>query len=381
MINLCHREDCSGCCACADACPHGAIRMVQDGMGFRYPEIDKSLCVDCGLCERVCAFKPLTRTNAPESYAIRFVKYLDKSQSGGLGYAIMSKAIGEGYVVFGAAMDDDFVVRHHRVETIDGLEPLRLSKYVQSDMDGIPNQVMQDLRAGHKVLFTGTPCQCAGLGSLCSKYRENLVLVDLICHGVPSPRVWNGFLNWSAEKKGAKIKRAQFRDPSLGWHSSKTRLDFESGEVTLCSNYYHLFINNLINRPSCGVCPFASTNRPSDITIGDCWGIEKVLPGFADDDKGCSLALINTPAGERIFDNLSISDNSVKLALERVLQPSLCKPSKRHPQAEYLERVFISRGYSQVESLFGVDSPREKFKRLLHKLNPTNTKLYRRIKK
>lgn len=375
------REDCSGCCACAAACPRGAICMVQDGMGFRYPKIEDALCIDCGLCEKVCAFKPITRTESPESYAIRFPEYLGKSQSGGLGYAIMRLAIEKGYVVYGASMDADFVVRHRRVETMEGLEPLRLSKYVQSDMDGIPNQIMQDLRSGRKVLFSGTSCQCAGLGSLCSKYRENLVLVDLICHGVPSPYVWRGFLSWNAEIRRAKIKRAQFRDPSLGWHGSMTRIEFESGETTFCSNYYHLFINNLINRPSCGECPFASANRPSDMTIGDCWGIEMVLPGFADDNKGCSLMLINTPSGEAIFDNLSIRANYVKVALERVLQPSLYEPSKRHPRAELLEKVFISKGYSKIESMYGVDSLREKFKRLLHKLNPTNTKLYRRITK
>ena len=375
------RENCSGCCACEAVCPHGALHMVQDGMGFRYPEIEKTLCVDCGLCEKVCAFRSITTSEQPKAEAIRFPEYLNKSQSGGLGYALMRKVIGEGYVVYGAAMDADFVVRHRRVETLEGLEPLRLSKYVQSDMDGIPGQVLADLKAGRQVLFTGTPCQCAGIGSLCAKYRENLLLADIVCHGVPSPRVWGDFLSWNAEKKGTMIKSALFRDPSLGWHSSMTRLEFESGEVTHCSNYYHLFINNLINRPSCGKCPFASVNRPSDMTIGDCWGIEKVLPGFADDDKGCSLVLINTTSGERVFDNLSLEAKHVKVAMERVLQPSLCEPSKPHPQSGHLENVFIMKGYSKIESMYGVDSLTEKFKRLLHKLNPSNTKLYRRITK
>ena len=380
-VEIHRREDCSGCCACAAVCPHGAIRMVQDGMGFRYPEIDESLCVGCGLCEMVCAFKPITRTKAPEAYAIRFPEYLDRSQSGGLGYAVMCKAIEEGYVVYGAAMDEDFVVRHRRVETMEGLEPLRLSKYVQSDMDGVPVLVLQDLKAGRKVLFTGTPCQCAGLGSLCSKYRENLILVDLVCHGVPAPRVWAGFLDWSAKRKGAKIERALFRDPSLGWHSSRTRLEYESGEVAFCPNYYYLFIKDLINRPSCGECPFASTHRPSDMTIGDCWGIEKVQPGFADDNKGCSLLLVNTSDGESFFEGLSLSAGPVQLALESVLQPSLCKASPRHPKANLLEKEFIGKGYSRIESLFGVESLGEKVRRWLHKLNPTNTKLYRRITK
>ena len=281
MITIRDRKDCCGCCACAAACPHGAIRMEQDGMGFRYPVIDKALCTDCGLCEEVCGFKKPIDTSVPAAYAIRFPDYLEGSQSGGLGYAVMMQAIMHGMVVYGAAMDDDFVVRHRRVVALEDLAPLRLSKYVQSDMDGIPAQVFSDLKAGRKVLFTGTPCQCAGVEWICRKYRENLLLADIVCRAVPSPAFWKGYLK--EKSRSGQVRRVLFRDPALGWHNNLTRIDYQD-HTEYNGDYYFFCRNGLVNRPSCGQCPYTNAHA-SDITMGDCWGVEKALPGFADDSQ------------------------------------------------------------------------------------------------
>lgn len=356
------REDCSGCCACASVCAHGAIRMETDGMGFRYPVIDRDSCVECGLCEKVCAFHPVVRNFQPVAEAVRFPDYLSGSQSGGVGYALMRQAVTDGWVVYGAAMDADYVVRHRRVVSLEGLEPLRLSKYVQSDMDGIPGQVLKDLKEGRRVLFTGTPCQCAGVGSLCARYRENLLLVDLICHGVPSPEVWKGFLDWNASRQSSPVREAVFRDPALGWHDNRALLAFDSGERIHSDSYFFLFINNMMSRPSCGRCPFASTQRPSDITIGDCWGVEQAAPGFSDDERGCSLVLLHSQRGEGFYASVADAGTHQVMDLTRILQPSLVAPSVPSRWAGRFERDFLRKGFAFVQARYGKDS-------LLHRCN------------
>ena len=393
MIRLADRKDCCGCGACAAVCPHDAIAMVPDGMGFRYPRVDTDRCVDCHRCEDICVFafnlrskdvgSPyLQQAQAPASRslqtavlptssdtpvsgesansrharpdrasviaeAIRFPELMDRSQSGGLAFALMRKAVRSGMVVYGAAIDDDFVVRHRRVETEEGLEPLRLSKYVQSECD--PAMVLEDLKAGRRVLFTGTPCQCAGVGSLCRKYREGLLLADILCHGVPAPFVWRDYLAEQERRHGKKLTRVLFRDPSLGWHEHKEVLFF-GDERVVGGEYTDLFYRHLMLRPSCTVCPYASVARVSDLTMADCWGVEKALPGFADDNRGCSLLLCNTPAGEAFsadFPGETVERRAV--ALEKVMQANFLAPSTPKDGADLFENTYIRRGYSVAE--------------------------------
>lgn len=355
MIALTDRRQCCGCSACADACPHRAIRMTEDGMGFSYPEIDSKLCTDCGICDSVCAFKPAEKNEIMRTEAIRFPSLLSKSQSGGLGYALMRKAILEGRVVYGAAMAGDFSVHHIRVTEEAGLEPLRLSKYVQSDMNGIPALVLEDLKAGRKVLFTGTPCQCAGIASIARKHRDNLLLADIICHGVPSPAVWKSFIRHQEELSGRQATAAIFRDKALGWHDHRETLIFgEDRQVS--DEYTFLFYRHLMLRPSCTVCPFASTDRPSDITMADFWGVEKELPGFADDNRGCSLLIVHTKAGEaytEVFPDECIR-KSAPVPKDR--QPNLYHPSEAHKRAKSFENTYIRKGYAAALRRFGKDS-------------------------
>ena len=325
-------------------------------MGFRYPVVDTSACVDCGLCEQVCAFKPATAGPDPRAEAIRFPSLMDGCQSGGLATAIMRKAVQEGFVVYGAAMDADFTVRHRRVTTLESLEALRLSKYVQSDMEGIPAQVLKDLKAGGKVLFTGTPCQCAGIGSLCAPYRERLLLADIVCHGVPAPEVWKGYLAFAALVAGAPVQEALFRDPSLGWHEHLESLRFAGGETYTGDRYTFLFYRHLMLRPSCGSCPFASLRRPSDITMADCWGVEKVLPGFADDNRGCSLLLANTPAGAAFCDSFPDACERKAIDVWTVLQRNLVRPTQPNRFAKSFENDYLRKGFAYVHRHYGRDS-------------------------
>ena len=354
MIHIENRNRCCGCSACADACPHGAIRMVPDGMGFLYPAVDPELCVDCGICDRVCAFHPVDEP-VRKAFAIRFPEYLDRSQSGGLGYALMRKAVREGRVVYGAAMGADFVVRHVRVTEEAELEPLRLTKYVQSDMTGIPGQVLADLKAGRKVLFTGTPCQCAGVGSLAGARRKDLLLVDIVCYGVPAPYVWRDYLAYVEKREGEPLTGALFRNPALGWHGAKEKLCFASKSLVR-DEYSHLYFQRYMMRPSCLACPFASLARPSDLTMADCWGVEKALPCFADDNRGCSLLLVGTEAG-RAFASCFEEDPEVReVDIDAVLQPNLQTPTVAHKYAPLFERLFVRHGFTFVLRNFGTES-------------------------
>ena len=354
MIHIENRNQCCGCSACADACPHGAIRMEPDGMGFRYPAVDPDRCVDCGICDRVCAFRPADEP-AGKAYAIRFPEYLDRSQSGGLGYALMRKAVCAGMVVYGAATGPDFVVRHVRVTTEEGLAPLRLTKYVQSDMTGVPGQVLSDLKAGRKVLFTGTPCQCAGVGSLAGRYRKDLLLVDMACHGVPAPYVWRDYLKYVEKREGEPLTGALFRDPSLGWHGAKEKLCFAS-KSQVKGDYAHLYFQRYMMRPSCLACPFASLARPSDLTMADCWGVEKALPGFADDNRGCSLLLVSTEAGRAFADHFDEAPQVREVDIRAFLQPNFQTPTVAHRYAPRFERLYLRHGFPFVLRNFGKDS-------------------------
>ena len=357
MINCARREDCCGCGACASGCPHGAVRMVADGMGFRYPVVDAALCTDCGLCEKLCAFRQRAGGSGEvQAEAIRFPELLDGSQSGGLSCALMRKAVGEGYIVYGAALDDDLVVRHRRVEKEADVEPLRLSKYVQSDMDGIPAAVLKDLKAGKKVLFTGTPCQCAGVGRLCAPYREQLLLADIVCHGVPAPAVWKGYLEHEAGIEGEKPSGALFRDPSLGWHAHRERLIFPHRPSKVQDHYTFLFYRHLMLRPSCSVCPYASVHRPSDVTMADCWGVEKALPGFADDNRGCSLMLVSTPRGHAFTRDFPVSCERKPVDLVKVLQRNMVRPTRASRYAKSFENAYLRKGFAYVYRHYGPSS-------------------------
>lgn len=358
MIHPVHKEDCCGCCACEAVCSHGAIRMVPDGMGFLYPRVDAGRCVDCGLCESVCAFtRPRSREEdvVREAEALRFPDFLDRSQSGGLAYALMRKALMAGYKVYGAAMDADFVVRHRHVEDEEGLQALRLSKYVQSDMAGIPAQVLADLKAGRDVFFTGTACQCAGVASLCRAYRSRLLLMDIVCHGVPAPYVWRDYLDYVSRRHDGKMLSAIFRDPDQGWHASKEKLVFSDGTL-IRDDYAFLYYQCYMMRPSCHACPYARLSRPSDLTAADCWGVEKVLPGFADDNRGCSLALIHTPAGRAFADDFPDRHLRSVLPVQSVLQENLQRATRPSPFAGLFAWTYRTMGFAVTFHLFGQQS-------------------------
>lgn len=273
-----NKAECCGCSACMSVCPRMAISMQPDEEGFLYPVIDEARCVKCGLCEKVCFYNGMRHVHkfdsaSEDAYAVQLADADERlhSQSGGMFFAIAEYFIANGGVVYGCGLDEHFVAVHKRCADIGTCEELRGSKYVQSDMKDCYGQVVRDLQAGRQVLFSGTPCQGQGLlNRIDEKYRENLFVVDIVCHGVPSPMVWQDYLKYVEGIHGS-ICKVNFRDKeNYGWHSHVESLWSDKGRYSSMA-YTDMFYSHLMMRPSCYECRFTNFFRNSDMTICDCF--------------------------------------------------------------------------------------------------------------
>ena len=324
MIHIKEAKDCCGCDACSQVCPQRCIVMKEDECGFWYPRVDEAVCINCHLCERVCPI--INQNESKKPLNVYAAKNKDEririqSSSGGIFTLIAEQVLREGGVVFGARFNEQWEVVHDYTERENELVLFRGSKYVQSKIGVAFEKAKFFLDNKRKVLFTGTPCQIAGLRKYLRKKYDNLLTVDFICHGVPSPLVWRKYLQEiklqqyheikkyktfpiSVCEKDICIKNISFRSKLLGWKKFSFSLSFfislrdgifyENKIIeSLDENIFMRgFLTNLYLRPSCYSCQFKSGKSGSDITLGDFWGIDKILPTF-DDDKGVSLVLIN----------------------------------------------------------------------------------------
>lgn len=355
MIQINKLSDCCGCTACKSICTHDAITMVADALGFLYPEVNKDKCVECGLCEKVCAFNSHYDTNLnleePLAYAVRHknITEVNTSRSGAAFIAFSDWILEQGGIVYGAGYTPHFRVIHKRATTKEERDEFKGSKYVQSDMNTIFHQVKNDLKNGLLVLFSGTPCQTSGLSSYVgSKLRKKLYLIDIVCHGVPSPAVWHSYLDYVENKHGHTITKVNFRDKDkFGWGDHKESFNLGDKYVSAYT-YTALFYKNLMLRPACGRCYFTNFHRPSDATLADFWGWEKVDKELNSDNKGISLLLINTQKGKEWFDHIGESINSIKITVAQCLQPQLEKPTELSPLSEKFEKDFFQHGFLYV---------------------------------
>lgn len=309
MVN---KEECCGCFACEQKCPKSCITMQTDKEGFKYPHIEKKKCINCNCCEKVCPIINSTLNGQPRSIKAYAAYHKDEtirmsSSSGGIFTALAELIINQGGVVFGAAFTEDFGVQHICVETIEKLDQLRGSKYLQSKIGNAYQQAKQFLAQGRIVLFTGTPCQIEGLISYLGKEYDNLFTQDLICHGVPSPMVWQRYIKFREKKIASNAKRVFFRNKRYGWKMYSLHFEFknqlEYAQVYSKDLYITSFLRNWCLRPSCYSCHFKKSNRLSDITLADFWGIENVCPEM-DDDKGTSLVLLHSLKGEKLWNQI-----------------------------------------------------------------------------
>ena len=324
MPELPNYSNCTGCGACISACGKMAIAMVPDKLGFLYPKVDVTLCLECGLCEKSCPVLLPGKECIPQK--VLAVKSSDdsirkSSSSGGVFSLIAEGVVSRGGVVYGAAFDDKFHVAHQRAATREEMSGFRGSKYVQSDTGTSFREVKRDLVSGREVLFSGTPCQVAGLKQYLRKNYDRLILLDFVCHGVPNPRIWHDFLS-EETVDGDTIDDISFRDKSRGWIHFCFHLNKHNKSKTIIETtpiwehkYMRLFLNNLILRESCFHCPFREGKSGADYTLGDFWGIEKVLPSFFDDD-GISLVVERTrPMPQDVLENCMIEEAPYESAL------------------------------------------------------------------
>ena len=363
-------EECCGCTACYSICPTHAIQMKADDEGFLYPSINEKLCIGCHLCEKVCAFKQDGKnkvymgnpcTEPLHTYAVRHCseEVRMQSRSGGIFTAISDDVLGKDGIVYGCVLDDNFMAHHVRATCAAQRDAMRGSKYIQSDLDDTYHEIQEDLNKNKIVLFSGTSCQVAGLRSFLKKDYSNLLCIDIVCHGMPSPLVWRKYLDWQEEKNHGKAINVDFRGKyEFGWRAPIETLYLEkkgkragSGKIRLKNDvlsrpmpkhymnpedrtdiivysdvFTNLFYDHCILRPSCYQCPYKSLIHPGDITIGDYWGINLVCAAHLDDDKGVSLVMTNTEKGQHA---LELVHGEIVVEETGVSEPMLQEPLRR----------------------------------------------------
>ena len=375
MILFDNKKDCSGCTACKNSCPKEAIVMKEDEEGFLYPEIDKDRCVECGICKKVCPISNRSKDESSKEPLVYACKNIDdsirmQSASGGAFSGISDYVLEQNGVIFGACYNDKFKVEHRKAANKLERDKFRGAKYVQSNLNDIFKDVKEELEEGKLVLFTGTPCQVAGLSNYLKKDYSNLLKCDIVCHGTPSPKIFEEYISYIEKHKENKIKNISFRDKESGWQNQKWKIELENGTVLLDDDdvkiYKRIFNKHYAQRPSCHDCRFTNLNRPSDMTLGDFWGIEKAIPGFAD-NKGVSLLLINTEKGEGIFnlikDKLILKQSDCKSCM----QPQLDHPAKAADNRMDFWNDYRENGFEYVVNKYCRYSKMDKLKIFIKK--------------
>lgn len=303
---------CTGCGACCNICPKDAISMQWDKYGFYKPVINKEKCINCGLCEKICPLDKYKSQNIAQPKVFAFQnndkETLYKCASGGAFAYFAKNIIEQGGIVYGVIYDENMIVCHSRTGNLTELEKMYSSKYVQSDTRETFKQAKEDLNNGKMVLFSGTPCQIAGLKSYLQKDYENLITVDLVCHGVPSPLIFEKYKNEFAEKlpKDEKLLSINFRSKNRGWNPYSYHLRTNKQDFYILSNnsiYSQAFLSDLSINDSCFHCQFNGLPRIADITIGDFWGVDE-YDKTLNDNKGLSLILINSEKGKCLFNKI-----------------------------------------------------------------------------
>lgn len=348
MITITDKQACCGCAACATACPKQCISMTADNEGFLYPMVDASKCVECGLCEKVChSLHPYDERKPLQVYAAinKDETVRLKSSSGGIFHILAAETIREGGVVFGARFDKEWQVVIDYAETMEDVEAFMGSKYVQARMGTAYKDAKRFLQEGRKVLFSGTPCQVAGLRQFLRKEYDNLLAVDFVCHGTPSPKVWGVYLQ-TAVKRAQQLTSVEFRNKTKGWKNFSFRLSYNEADGTVSmlslfqrNAYMKAFLSDIILRPSCYHCQAKSGRSHSDLTIADFWGISTIHPEM-DDDKGTGLVFVNTEKGRHAFNLQKVTAALATYEQVKPLNPACYRSPKVHPKRkEFFRRL------------------------------------------
>lgn len=373
MIELFHSKDkCCGCGACFNACPKDAIVMTESAEGYVYPQIDTSKCIECEKCISSCAYQNILQDISDKETYVAVSKNTDLSESasGGLFASIAQEVLKSGGVVFGCSMkfaDNTPAIRHICINDINSLKQLQGSKYVQSEIGTSYQDIEVLLKQGREVLFSGTPCQVAGLYGFLGKNYDNLYTLDIICHGVPSQKLFRDYIKSEEEKKKIQITDYKFRDKAQGWkllgsmkiiqdNGMEEKIFFEPED----SSYYQMFLNSYTYRENCYSCPYASEHRSGNVTIGDYWNIDLVHPELLEENggtlreaEGVSCMVVNnehghillTKYGSGILKWESSYENASRYN-SQLLRPSILKAERK----EVLE--LYQQGYEKVDEWY-----------------------------
>lgn len=359
FVDVIEKNKCTGCMACKNVCPVNAIKIERDSNGFQYPKINQAKCVHCNLCKRVCPVNtPLKeQDHITKAYACKNkdTNIRMQSSSGGLFTLVAEYILNQNGVVFGAKFNKKFEVVHDYILKKEELFIFRGSKYLQSKIGDNYKKAKQFLEEGRKVLFTGTPCQVEGLLTYLGKDYDNLYTQDIICHGVPSPKVWKKYLEY--KEKNKKLKGINFRKKDiLGWNNYQVSYKYDSSEENVHHEediYMKLFLKNFILRESCYSCNFKKVNRKSDITLADFWGINEVIPEF-NDEKGVSALIIHSKKGKEIFDSIKDSIVFREVSVEDIKKynPCVCKSAYYNNNRNQFFKVFRQEGLKKAIEKF-----------------------------
>ena len=379
MINFDFLNECTGCSVCADICPRNCIKMEQSKYGYLIPKVEKGTCIKCNLCEKVCpVLSPVRKKYADRkvfsAYNINEQKRLLGS-SGSVFYLLAEFVLRCEGVVYGAAFEGHFQLKHKRITEIEQLLPLLKSKYVQSDIRGIYKEVKKDLKEGRVVLFVGTPCQCNALYKfLGHKEYENLILIDFICHGVPPQELLDKSLTLYEHRNACVIESFEFRNKRHDClHSFRMCTKDKDGNKRVIHEkydkfpYYQAFRDCLTYRRSCYRCKFCVKERVSDITLADFWGLTSIESCLSDTDfnKGISMCIINSDKGNSIFHKLDLIIKQYPFEIAGKNNPCYLKPAKDAIINKFYRQAYRFLPYSIVETIFFTSV----FRRLREKKN------------
>lgn len=367
-----NKVNCCACGACMNICPKGAITMIEDEYGFLYPEINKELCIKCGVCKKVCAYQNISPTKRPlKAFAAvnKNKEQLMKSASGGVFSALATNVLNKGGVAFGATLtfeDGHAIPKYIAIDHVEQLPLLQGSKYVQSSIGDTYKQAKMYLQEGRLVLFSGTPCQIGGLYGYLGKDYENLITIDVICHGVPSAKMFDDYLqNERIKRKAQSVIGYSFRDKKKGW-GMNGRLDLQFADKKVKSfyiparlaSYNTLFLDGDTYRENCYSCKYAGALRPADLTIGDYWGIEVEHPELLkkkqyEEHYGISCILANTDKGIMVCEGIN-NQILAESTFEKVSNKNgqLKEPSRKSIKRDYVLDLYTQNGYRNLDMWF-----------------------------
>ena len=382
MINITNKVDCCGCNACGDVCAKNAISFVTDSEGFWYPQVNRDLCVDCGLCDKVCPIQNkanhISRFDEPQTFAA-YTKdeaiRLD-STSGGIHSMLAMKMYEKNAYIGGAVYNADNTVSQIVDDNPARLPEIRSSKYLQSNAEGVYKEVKKLLKDGKNVLFCGTPCQIHALYNVVGKDWDNLYTCDFICRGVNSPKVFLKYMEMLERQFGAKATEIKFKNKKWGWHNFSLRVNFENGKEYCKDRYHDLFFIGYLQagnftRPSCYECQFKGFPQKADITLADFWGIEKI-DATMDQDKGTSLVMVNSEKGRELFDSIKDRIEWRQFTMDDAREGNPAMEGSLHSARPNREAFFADLDKLPFEKVaakhFPLPSMKKKIRRLLSSL-------------